>query len=102
MELDKELKGLSDEEVIRARREGGANELEEIRSVPFLGKLVKNLGDPIVRILIVAFFVTLLFSGGAGSIFESLGIALSVVISTLVSTLSEYGSEKAFRWRQER
>ena len=100
MELDKELKGLSDEEVIRARREGGANELEEIRSVPFLGKLVKNLGDPIVRILIVAFFVTLLFSGGAGSIFESLGIALSVVISTLVSTLSEYGSEKAFRRMQ--
>lgn len=92
------IKGLSDEEVSRSRSENGSNELASKQRVSFLGKFVKNLGDPIIRILIVAFFVTLIFSGGG--IFESCGIALSVFISAFVSTLSEYGSEKAFQRMQ--
>lgn len=92
--------GLNEEEVIKSRNQNGSNALVIKRNVSFFGKLIKNLGDPIIRILIVAFFVTLLFSGGEGNLFEALGIAASVVISTLVSTVSEYGSEKAFRKMQ--
>lgn len=94
-----EIKGLSDSEVAKSRAEWGANVLAERKRPSFISKFVKNLGDPIIRVLIAAFFVTLLFSGEGGT-FEALGIAVSVFISTFVSTLSEYGSEKAFRRMQ--
>jgi magnesium-transporting ATPase (P-type) len=98
--LDKEFKGLSEDEVANARKSCGSNELEEVRKTPFISKLIKNLGDPIVRILIAAFFLTLILSGNDGSFTEAVGIAVSVIVSVLVSTLSEHGSEKAFRKMQ--
>ncbi len=99
-DLNNEIKGLSDEEVAFSRAKNGENTLGGQTKVSFFKKLIKNLSDPIIRILIVAFFVTLLFSGGDGSYIEAIGIAASVLISTLVSTVSEYGSEKAFRRMQ--
>ena len=97
--MNKEVLGLSDDEVISSRAKNGDNTLEIKQRETFLRKLIKNLGDPIIRVLIIAFFVTLLFSGSNG-IFEAIGIATSVLVSTFVSTLSEYGSEKAFRKMQ--
>ena len=97
--MDNGFNGLSEEEVLRSRAEGGSNELAVKKRSTFISKFIKNLGDPIIRVLIVAFVVTLFMS--SGGIFDSLGIAASVLISTLVSTLSEYGSEKAFRKMQQ-
>jgi calcium-translocating P-type ATPase len=95
-----QIKGLTYEEAERIRRESGSNELKAYAKPSFFSKFIKNLSDPIIRILIIAFFITLLFSGDGG-VFESVGIAASVLISTFVSTVSEYGSEKAFRKMQE-
>ncbi len=94
----REIKGLEDAQVLASRAHYGSNELEQKEKTSFFQKFLKNLGDPIIRILIVAFFVTLLFSGG--TYYEAVGIAVSILISTGVSTLSEYGSEKAFRKMQ--
>ena len=98
--MNKTLNGLSEKEVLASRNSYGSNVLESQVKTSFFKKLIKNLGDPIIKILIGAFFITLLFSG-KGSGFEALGIAVSILISTLVSTLSEYGSEKAFRKMQD-
>ena len=97
--MNKTLNGLNETEVLASRNAYGSNALEKQESNSFLKKLVKNFGDPIIKILIVAFFITLLFSGEGGG-FEALGIAVSILISTLVSTLGEFGSEKAFRKMQ--
>ena len=98
--LDENIKGLSYEAVERSRAENGSNMLERKRGLSFFGRFIKNLSDPIIRVLIIAFFITILFSGGEGAFFEGVGIAASILISTFVSTLSEYGSEKAFQKMQ--
>lgn len=90
------VKGLSYAEVEKSRRRYGTNAITERRKNSFFKKLFKNLADPIIKVLIGALVVTLLFGNGDGNLFESLGIAIAIAVSTLVSTLSEYGSEKAF------
>ncbi len=97
--MNNEIKGLNDSEVGASRMRYGTNSLEFKNGTSFFGRLIKNLGDPIIRILIVAFFITVLFSGGNGY-YEAIGIGISVIVSATVSTLSEYGSEKAFRKMQ--
>ena len=100
MSLQQNFKGLSEEEVIRAREKHGSNQLEEQNKNSLIKSYLKNLSDPIIRILIIAFIITVLFSRKSGGYLEAVGIALSIIISTFVSTLSEYGSEKAFRKMQ--
>lgn len=97
--MNKTVNGLSEGEVLKSRSKYGSNELIQAERTSFLKKLINNLKDPIIKILLIAFVVTLLFSG-SGGMFEALGIAVSILISTMVSTLSEFGSEKAFRKMQ--
>lgn len=89
--------GLTPEEVEQSRREHGANTMTEHRGPGFWGRLLKNLSDPVIRILIGALIVNLLFTLRGGDWMECVGIAVSVVLATLISTLSEQGSENAFR-----
>lgn len=87
---------LSSDEVERARREHGANTLSVKKRTPFYKKFVSNLGDPVIKVLIFALIVNLLFSFKGGDWIESCGIAAAVLLATLISTLSEQGSEAAF------
>ena len=52
----------------------------------------------LIRILLGALAVQILFSvtGGGGDWLETAGIGLAVFLATLISTLSEHGSEAAF------
>ena len=92
--------GLNDEQVLLSQARHGRNTLSVKKGTSFFKKLLNNFGDPIIKILLIALIVTLLLPGGEGSVFETVGIAATVLISTLVSTLSEHGSEKAFRRMQ--
>ena len=94
------VKGLTDEEALLSLQRHGQNVLTERKSPPFFKKLLDNFGDPIIKILLIALLVTLILPGESGSAFETVGIAATVLISVFVSTLSEHGSEKAFRRMQ--
>ena len=89
---------LSPEEVEASRREHGSNRLSVKRKKSFFRQFLGNLGDPVIRILLGALVINLLFSltGEGADWFETGGIALAVFLATLISTLSEYGSEAAF------
>ena len=89
---------LTPSEVIQSRRSHGSNELTAKRKKSFLRQFIGNLGDPVIRILLGALGINLLFSvtGEGVDWFETGGIALAVFLATLISTLSEYGSESAF------
>ena len=95
----KEYVGLTDEEAMRSKERYGANSFTEKKKISFWRKLLESFGDPIIKILLCALAVTLLLPGGG--IYETVGIAVTIAISTFVSTLSEYGSERAFRRMQE-
>ncbi len=90
-------RGLTSEEVLRSREEQGDNLLTTQKQKSFLRHFFENLGDPVIRILLCALVVNLIFAFRGGDPVESIGIAVSVFLATLISTLSERGSEKAFR-----
>ncbi|MBQ8382869.1 MAG: calcium-translocating P-type ATPase, PMCA-type [Clostridia bacterium] len=88
--------GLSEAEVQASAERYGTNRLSKQKKQSFLSRLLKNLGDPIIRILLAALGINLVFMLGSFDWFETVGIVLAISIATLVTTISEYGSEKAF------
>ena len=92
----KGLKGLSASEASASREKNGSNELLKIKKKGFFGRLFENLSDPIIRILLIALALQVLFTFGNCNLIEVLGIVMAIMIATVVSTLSEMGSERAF------
>ena len=93
----KVFSGLSTEEVELSRKQYGSNAISVSKSKSFLRHFFDNLNDPIIRILLCALGVNLFFVFRGGDIAETIGIALSIFISTFISTVSERGSEAAFK-----
>ena len=87
---------LTDAEVETSRATHGSNILSRKKKRGFARQFLANLGDPVIRILLCALGANLLFAFKGADWFETGGIALAVFLATLISTLSEYGSEAAF------
>ena len=98
----KNYSGLSENEVNFNREKYGSNKLKEIKSETFLQKYFKSFDDPIITILLVALGINVIFTFlGKVDWFECVGILISVLIATFISTLSEYKSEKNFKLLSE-
>ena len=89
-------RGLTPGEVAESRARHGANRLTAKKKRGFLSRLLGNLGDPIIRVLLAAVAVEVAFTFRQCNWFEVGGIVLAVLVSSFVSTASEYGSERAF------
>ena len=87
---------LTPAEVEASRRRGGSNRLTQKPRRGFWRRFLANLGDPVIRILLCALGLNLLFAFRGADWFETGGIALAVFLATLISTLSEHGSEAAY------
>lgn len=90
------IDGLSKEEVTRSREKYGNNALETIHRDTFFKQLLRSLGDPIIRILLIALGIKTVFLIKDFDWYETVGIAIAIFLASFISTLSEYGSEKAF------
>lgn len=90
------IKGLSAAEVERSLELYGSNRLEKQKSKGFFGKFIENLSDPIIRILIIALLIQVILTFGNCNYIEIGGIIAAILLSTTVSTASEYRSELAF------
>jgi len=90
------LVGLSRAEVEKSRREHGRNLLSPTKKKSFMRKFFENLGDPVVKILIGALIINVIFMFKRANWVETAGIAVSILLATFISTLSEHGSEGAF------
>lgn len=88
--------GLCDAEIKASAQRYGTNRLEKQKKPSFFARLIGNLGDPIIRILLIALGINMVFMLGSFDWFETFGIILAIAIATVVTTVSEYGSEKAF------
>ena len=88
--------GLGADEVRESREKYGKNVLPRAKRRSFLAAFLLNLGDPVIKILLGALAVNILFLFRSGDVWETVGITVSVVSATLISTLSERGSERAF------
>ncbi len=94
-------RGLSSAEAEESREKYGSNSFSKRKSKSFLRCFFENLGDPIIKILLVALGVNLFLVFRGGDVIETVGIAISVFLATFISTLSERGSENAFRKLEE-
>ncbi|MCL2285946.1 MAG: calcium-translocating P-type ATPase, PMCA-type [Firmicutes bacterium] len=88
--------GLTTTQAEASARQHGTNALTKKPKDGFLKRYLASFGDPIIRILLVALGVNLLLMIRDANWYESAGIAVAVLLATLISTLSEYGSESAF------
>ena len=88
--------GLTEEEVIKSREKNGSNSLIKQKHDSFLKKLLESLGDPIIKILLIALAVKTIFLFKNFDWFETIGIVIAIALASFISTISEYGSEKAF------
>ncbi|MCL2273981.1 MAG: calcium-translocating P-type ATPase, PMCA-type [Defluviitaleaceae bacterium] len=93
--------GLTHREVTLSIEKNGTNALTRKKKVGFARRYLASFGDPIIRILLIALGINLLLMFRDANWYESAGIAIAVLIATLISTLSEYGSESAFEKLQE-
>jgi magnesium-transporting ATPase (P-type) len=101
METLGRIKGLTENDVHRSKAQFGDNTLTRNKRRSFLSEFIGNFGDPIIRILLVALVVNIIIQLRHINWYEMIGIATAILVSTFVSTLSEYGSESAFERLQE-
>lgn len=87
--------GLSSDEIELSRRKYGSNTFSASKPDGFFKQFFSNLNDPIIKILIAALIINLIFTFSDANPAESIGIAATVLISTLVTTISEHSSGTA-------
>lgn len=93
--------GLNDKEVEKSKEKYGKNTLEKKENTSFLSKLIDSLGDPIIKILLIALAIKTIFLFKNFDWYETIGIVIAIFLASFISTISEYGSEKAFEKMQE-
>ena len=92
--------GLTEEEVQKSRQKYGSNTISIAKKESFIRKLIATLGDPIIKILLIALAIKTLFLFQNFDWYETIGIVIAIFLASFISTLSEYGSEKAFEQLQ--
>ncbi len=90
------IKGLTEKEVLISRKKYGDNELTKKKKNSFLRLLLESLGDPIIKILLIALGVKVVVLFRSFDWFETLGILMAIFLASFISSISEYGSEAAF------
>lgn len=90
------IKGLSDEEVKKSREMNGTNQITEHKKNTLFSLILESLNDPIIKILMIALGIKVLFLFHDSDIYETIGIIVAIILASVISSLSEYGSEKAF------
>jgi calcium-translocating P-type ATPase len=90
--------GLTTSQAQESKARHGDNRLTELETEGFWSKFRGNLSDPMIKILCVALFINVVFVFlGQTEWYESVGIAIAVMLAVFVSTFSEYRNENAFQ-----
>ncbi len=88
--------GLNDKEVALSRKKYGTNEISKKKGNTFIHLLIESLGDPIIKILLIALAIKIVVLFRDFDWYETIGILIAIFLASFISSLSEYGSEKAF------
>lgn len=88
-------KGLTTESVTEMRKKHGSNILSRRKPKSFLSHFISNFNDPIIKILLGALVLNIIFSFRHSNWPETIGVAIAILIATLVSTVSEFSSCRA-------
>lgn len=90
------MNGLTDEEVVVSRKKYGSNNISVKKQNKLLNLIIESLGDPIIKIMLIALAIRFVLLFKDQNWYETLGMLISILLSSLISSLSEYGSNKSF------
>ena len=93
--------GLNEKEVIESKKRYGTNEITKQKQNTFMHLLLESLGDPIIKILLIALAIKVVVLFRDFDWYETIGILIAIFLASFISSISEYGSEKAFSRLQE-
>lgn len=88
--------GLTSDEVIKNRKKYGNNSLTKKNNDTFFKLLLETLSDPIIKILLIALGIKTIFLIKDFDWYETVGIVIAIMVASLISSISEYGSMRAF------
>lgn len=88
--------GLNDKEVIINREKYGSNIFSKKKQDSFFKLLMETFSDPIIKILLIALGIKTIFLIKNFDWYETVGIVLAIMVASLISSISEYGSMRAF------
>ena len=77
--------GLSSAQVQASRQQHGCNRLTACNENKLLSRFLSGFSDPIIRILLIALCINLLFMLRGAPWFETVGIAAAVFLATFIS-----------------
>lgn len=89
-------KGLTSDKVIKNRKKYGNNSLTKKNNDTFFKLLLETLSDPIIKILLIALGIKTIFLIKDFDWYETVGIVIAIMVASLISSISEYGSMRAF------
>lgn len=93
--------GLNIKEVEHNRKQYGSNTISITKNNKFINILMASLSDPIIKILLIALGIKIVFLFQDFDWYETIGILIAIFVASFISSISEYGSEKAFIKMQE-
>lgn len=88
--------GLTSDKVIKNRKKYGNNSLTKKNNDTFFKLLLETLSDPIIKILLIALGIKTIFLIKEFDWYETVGIVIAIMVASLISSISEYGSMRAF------
>lgn len=88
--------GLSSEDVVINRKKYGSNTFSRKKQDSFFKLLMETFSDPIIKILLIALGIKTVFLIRDFDWYETVGIVIAILVASLISSISEYGSMKAF------
>src|SRR5574344_1068441 len=95
--VQKQRKGLTDAEVSNSRAKYGSNTLTPPEKKSLLSLYLEKFNDPIIRILLIAAFLSLILAFIDKNFAESIGIFLAVFLATGVGFYFECDAAKKFQ-----
>lgn len=91
-----EMIGLTQEEVLQSRIEHGLNLLTPPKKISAWVLFLKKFKDPIIQILVLAAFLSLIISIIENQYAETIGIIIAILAATGISFIFEYNAKRRF------
>ena len=76
--------GLTDNEVIESRKKFGANVINASKKNSFIKQYIATLGDPIIRILLIALGIKTVFLIQSFDWYETVGIVIAIFLASFI------------------
>ena len=96
--MNKNLKGLTDQEVEESRKRYGSNKIKEAEPESFWKQFLAGFEDPMIRVLcVIAVIMFAMFLMGQSEWYEPVGTIIAILLVNLVSAKTGVSNDNAYR-----